>query len=341
MNRRQLLKSGTLLAAGAGVFGPSRLWTSEESKGGTGVHGFGGDAGINANQRMKSPFKLSVITDEISQDFGHAVEIAAQEFGLKYVEIRTLWKKNVVSLDEKELAETRRLLDKYQLQVTDVASPLFKLEWPGAPKSKYAEGAQYQADFTFGQQDEVLERAAAAGRKLGTNRVRCFDFWRLDDQKPYRDAMDERLRTAATKAGKRGVVLLLENEFACNTATGVEAARTIQAVQAPNFLLNWDPGNAAYRGEVAYPEGYAPIPKARIGHVHLKDVQRKADGSYEWAAMGRGLIDYAGQFRALLKDGYSGTMSLETHWKGGGSPEESSRQSMEGTRELLRKALAP
>jgi sugar phosphate isomerase/epimerase len=74
--------------------------------------------------------------------------------------------------------------------------------------------------------------------------------------------------------------------------------------------------------------------------MHLKDVARKADGSFEWAAMGRGIIDYAGQFRAMLEAGYSGTMSLETHWKGAGTEEESSRQSMAGMKELLKKAGA-
>ncbi len=338
MNRRDLIRTGSLFVAGAGFFGNIRLWANDGSD--DGVRDRGGNAGSAGKESMKLPFKLSVITDEISQDFGHAAEIAAQEFGLGYIEIRTLWKKNIVNLDENELAEARRIVDKYRLQVTDIGSPLFKIAWPGAPKSKYDEGAQYKADFTFEQQDEVLERAIAAGKKLGTNRVRCFDFWRLDDLKPYRQAMDERLLQAATKAGKDGVTLLLENEFACNTATGVESARTIQAVQSPHFLLNWDPGNAAYRGEVAFPDGYTPIPKQRIGHMHLKDVKRGPNGNFEWEAMGRGIIDYAGQFRALVKDGYSGTMSLETHWTGGGSQEESSRQSMAGTKELLRKALA-
>jgi L-ribulose-5-phosphate 3-epimerase len=329
MNRRELLKAGTVVGAGMGFFSLGRGIA-------TGLSAMRGSA---ATAKTKIPFKLSVITDEISQDFGHAAEIAAQEFGLEYIEIRTLWKKNIVNLDEKELAEVRRTIDKYHLRVTDIGSPLFKIAWPGAPKSKYDEATQYKADFGFEQQDEVLDRAIAAGKKLGTNRVRCFDFWRLDDQKPYRDAIDERLQAAAAKASKDGVVLLLENEFACNTATGVESARTVQAVKAPNFFLNWDPGNAAYRGEVAFPDGYTPIPKERIAHMHLKDVKRGANGGYEWEAMGRGIIDYAGQFRALLKDGYSGTMSLETHWTGGGTPEESSRQSMAGTKELLRKAV--
>jgi L-ribulose-5-phosphate 3-epimerase len=338
MNRRDLIRTGSLVVAGAAVFGASELWASGKSNNGLGARG--SNPGFAGKENMKLPFKLSVITDEISQDFGHAAEIASKEFGLGYIEIRTLWKKNIVNLDGKELAEVRRIVDKYQLQVTDIGSPLFKIAWPGAPKSKYDEGAQYGADFTFDQQDEVLERAIAAGKKLGTTRVRCFDFWRLDDPKPYRQAIDERLLQAATKAGKDGVTLLLENEFACNTATGGESARTIQAVQSPHFLLNWDPGNAAYRGEVAFPDGYAPIPKQRIGHMHLKDVKRGANGNFEWEAMGRGIIDYAGQFRALAKDGYSGTMSLETHWTGAGSQEESSRQSMAGTKELLRKALA-
>ena len=292
------------------------------------------------SSRLRSPFKLSVITDEISQDFEHALNVA-REFRLGHVEIRTLWNKNIVNLDTKELAETRRLLDKYRLQVTDIGSPLFKVDWPGAPKSEYApKDFQSHAEFTYAQQDEVLDRAIEAGKKLGTNRVRCFDFWRLEDQKPHRQAIDERLLNAAQKAERQNTVLLLENEYACNTATGVEAVRTLQAVRSPAFFLNWDPGNAAYRGEVAFPDGYTPIPKNRIGHMHLKDVRKKPDGSYEWEAMGRGLIDYIGQFKALLKDGYSGTMSLETHWTGAGSPEECSRQSMAGTKDLLRKAGA-
>ena len=286
-------------------------------------------------------FKLSVITDEITQDLGHALEIASREFGLGYVELRTLWNKNIINLDEKELAEARRLLEKFELRVTDIASPLFKADWPGAPKSKYSpEKPQFGADYTFAQQEEVLERSIATAKALGTERIRCFDFWRIEDPKPFRDAMDEKLRETAEAVAPKNITLLLENEFACNTATGAEAARTLRAVASPNFKLNWDPGNAAYRGEIAFPDGFEKLPKERIGHMHCKDVARKPDGSFEWAAMGRGLIDYEGQFGALLKLGYSGTMSLETHWRGAGSAEESSRQSMAGMKALLRKAGA-
>ena len=290
---------------------------------------------------MSGRFKLSIITDEITQDLGHAMEIASKEFGLAYIELRTLWNKNIINLDEKETAEVRRLLGKFNLQVTDIASPLFKTDWPGAPTSKYSpKTPQFGADYTFAQQGEVLERSIAIAKALGTDRVRCFDFWRLDDPKPFRVSMDSKLRDTSAQVASKNITLLLENEFACNTATGAEAGRTLQAVQLPNFKLNWDPGNAAYRGEIAFPDGFAKIPKERIGHMHCKDVVRKADGTHEWAAMSRGIIDYVGQFRALVQAGYSGTMSLETHWKGAGSAEESSRQSMAGMKDQLSKAGA-
>jgi len=89
------------------------------------------------------------------------------------------------------------------------------------------------------------------------------------------------LRAAADKAGKKGVILVLENEAACNTATGAEAAEVLGAVRSPHFMLNWDPGNAAAHGENPYPDGYNLLPKDRIGHCHCKDMLRKVDG-YDW-----------------------------------------------------------
>lgn len=286
-------------------------------------------------------FKLSVINDEITADFGRAAEVAAQEFGLKYIEIRALWGKNIMRLDAKEIAEARKILEKYKLRVSSIASPIFKTDWPGAPQSKFSpQRDQFGANFTFEQQDELLERGFELLRVFHVDRIRIFDFWRLDDQKPHRAAMDEKLIEASKKAAKRRITLLLENEPSCNTATGAEAARTLGAVRSPNLKLNWDPGNAASRAEIAYPDGYSLLPKDRIGYIHCKDVVRAADGKYEWMRMGGGIIDYVGQYRALKKDGYRGVMSLETHWRGAGTPEESSRQSMAGMKELLRRAGA-
>jgi L-ribulose-5-phosphate 3-epimerase len=286
-----------------------------------------------------SPFRISVINDEISQDFGRSCEVAAREFGMHWIELRGMWNKNIVNLDAKEVAEARRILQKYDLKVTDIASPLFKADWPGAPKSKMSEGNSFGANFTLNQQDEVLERALDMAKAFQTDRVRCFDFWRLENQAPYRAAMNDQLRDAAAKAEKNGIILVLENESACNTATGAEAAKVLAAVPSPALMLNWDPGNAAASGEIPYPDGYNLLPKDRIGHCHCKDAVKKGKG-YDWAPMGGGIIDWAGQYQALKRDGYHFAVSLETHWRGAGSAEASSRQSWAGMKNLLQQANA-
>lgn len=288
-----------------------------------------------------STFKLSVFTDEITQDFGRALEIAAGEFQLGYVELRALWGKNIMALDDKEIAEARALLERHRLRVSSIAGPLFKVDWPGAPVSKFSPPRdKFGADYTYEQQQEILERGLELARAFRTDHLRCFDFWRLEDPKPHRAAIDEVLRKAAARAGRRGVTLVMENEYACNTATAAEAARTLAAVKSPSFKLNWDPGNSAFRGETPYPDGYNLLPKGRVGHVHCKDVVRNPDGTFSWMAMGRGLIDFVGQFRALKRDGYRGPVVLETHWRGAGTAEESTRQSMAGMKEQLRRADA-
>ena len=291
---------------------------------------------------MKSPFRIAVINDEITQDFGRACEVASKEFAMDWIELRGMWNKNVLKLDAKEIEEARRILEKYQLRVTDIASPLFKVDWPGAPQSKFSpKRDQFNAEFTFEQQDEVLERSIELAKAFHTDRVRFFDFWRLDDQVPYRVAMNEKLRDAAEKAAKKNVILVLENEPSCNTATAAEAAKVLRAIPSPNLMLNWDPGNAAERDEKPFPDGYNLLPKERIGHCHCKDAVKKSDGSgYEWAAMNRGIVDWVGQFKALKRDGYHFAVSLETHWRGAGTAEESTRQSWAGMKKELREAGA-
>lgn len=286
------------------------------------------------------PFRLSVINDEISQDFDHACSVAANDFGLSWIEIRGMWNKNITDLNEKEIAEAQQILKKYKLRVTDIASPLFKVDWPGAPLSKNSERRdQFNADFGFKQQDKLLDHCIELTKAFQTNRIRCFDFWRLDDQKPYREAMNKKLREAAETCAKSNVILLLENEMSCNTATGEEAAATLKAVPNKNFMLNWDPGNAAtFPDNTPYPNGYNLLPKDRIGHCHAKDVKREAGRKYEWAAVGTGVVDWVGQLRALYRDGYRYAVSLETHWRGAGTPEASTRISMKGLKDSLKKA---
>jgi L-ribulose-5-phosphate 3-epimerase len=282
------------------------------------------------------PFKLAVINDEISQDFEKVCQIVAQDFGLQWIELRGMWNKNVTELTEKELLEAKTILQQHKLRVTDIASPLFKTDWPGAPRSPQSETRdQFHANFDASAQDKLLEHCISLAKIFETDRIRCFDFWRLDDPKPYRAAINRKLRQAAQRCAKDNLILLLENEMSCNTATGEESAALLAAIPEKNFMLNWDPGNAAAIGSTPYPDGYKLLPKDRIGHCHCKDVIVKPDHKYDWAAVGAGSVDWVGQLRALKNDGFRYSLSLETHWRGAGTPEASTRASMAGLRKAL------
>jgi sugar phosphate isomerase/epimerase len=285
-----------------------------------------------------STFKIAVISDEISQDFDHACSVIANDFGLHWVELREMWGKNLQASSDAEIAEAQKILAKYSLQVTDIASPLFKVDWPGAPKSKYGskEDMHGAAEAAYKQQDDVLARSISLAKQFKTEKIRCFDFWRLDDVAPYRAAINEKLRSTAEIVGQQGLLLILENEFACNTATGREAAKTLAAVPSPHLALNWDAGNAVMRGEMdAFPGGWDSLPKNRIHHCHCKNAVKDAAGKIVWSPVDKGFVDWTAQFRALKQAGYRDAVSLETHWRGGGTPEASTRISWAGMKRAL------
>ena len=286
-------------------------------------------------------FKVGVISDEISQDFDHACSVIAKDFGLHFVELREMWGKNLQQSSDAEIISAQKILTKYGLQVTDIGSPLYKVDWPGAPHSQYGSKADLHGadEANFKQQDAVLERSIDLAKRFNTNKVRCFDFWRIDDVKPYRAAINDVLQQAADKAAKHNILLVLENEFACNTATGREAAATLAGIPSHNLALNWDPGNAVMRGELdAYPNGWNALPKHRIHHCHVKNAVKDATGKIVWSPVDIGYIDWAAQFRALAASGYTDAVNLETHWKDGTSPESSTRTSWSGMSKDLKLA---
>jgi hypothetical protein len=59
--------------------------------------------------------------------------------------------------------------------------------------------------------------------------LKAADYRRLDDQEPYGAAINAKLRRAAERCAKENLILLLENEMSCNTATGEESAAVLKS----------------------------------------------------------------------------------------------------------------
>ena len=95
--------------------------------------GLGGMALIRATSPS---LRLGVINDEITQDLDHALAVA-HEFGLQFVELRAMWNKNLMDLREDEVKEARRLLTKYGIKASDIASPFMKVDALPHPKTRW------------------------------------------------------------------------------------------------------------------------------------------------------------------------------------------------------------
>jgi L-ribulose-5-phosphate 3-epimerase len=283
-------------------------------------------------------FKLGVITDEITQNFEHALEWV-KGYGLEWAELRFVWDKYVTEFTPDDVKRAQDLLAKYGMKISVVDSPYFKTLLPGT-ESKFAGGKPDPLQSEFSEQSALLERAMARAKDFGTDKVRIFSFLRVADPRTVFDRVAKELERTAAIAQREGIRLVLENEFSCNVATGAEGAAMLDAVKSRALGINWDPGNAYDAGETPFPNGYDLLDKKRIWHMHLKDAAPGAKaGESQWTPVGGGKIDYIGQFRALIKNGYEGTMSLETHYLNAAkNKEESSKESMEGLLKVIREA---
>ena len=214
-------------------------------------------------------FELAVFSDDIDQDIDHALDVVA-ELGLGWVEIRSVWGKNLLFQSDEEITKVVQKIRNRGLGVPSVSAPIYKSHLPG---HKGAAGHLFHSEERDApeQQMALIRRAAQIGRALDTNLVRCFSFWRIDaDPASIWGEMLALYGMAVEVAAQEDVILVMENDFECNLGSGELAARMIEEVDSPNLRLLWDCGNAYFVGEQPYPAGYERA-KHLIGHVHVKD----------------------------------------------------------------------
>ncbi|MCC7174286.1 MAG: sugar phosphate isomerase/epimerase [Bryobacterales bacterium] len=266
---------------------------------------------------MELRLPISAITDEFAPDPAIAARAMA-EAGLAGAELRVLWGKNVLDVDDEGIERVHALLQTHGLKAVSIASPLLKCVLPGSePLDSRFERDVFGSAHTYEDQPRLLRRACRIARRVGAPVIRVFSFWRALNPAACFGRVAEALRSFAAEAAGEGLVLGLENEHTCNAGTGAEAAALVRAVDHPGLKVVWDPANACVAGENGFPEGYRALRAGDIAHVHAKDC-RLEDGQPHWMPLGTGALDWKGQFAALVRDGYRGWVSLETHWPGPG-----------------------
>lgn len=245
--------------------------------------------------------RLSVITDEISDDAIQALRVA-ESMGVGAVEISVIDGRNIVYHSPEAWRRLAGDIAAGGFDCPVVDSPFLKeTPVPGDPDWN---GLDWSA----------FERAAEVAGALGAGTVRVFSGRRgpvAAEERPdtgqwLADVLDE----AAGRARQAGLRIAVEIEHVCAIATVAEAAAFASRFDGVwGYVL--DPGNESYLtgqpAEAWLVPGLAP----RIGHVHVKDVSP----AHEWVRVGDGIVGWSDHLVALRDSGYAGYLSMETHYR--------------------------
>lgn len=255
--------------------------------------------------------QLCVITDEISQDFEHALDVAL-EYGVKVVDLRKIWNKNIALFTEVELNKLKEALDKRNMKVAVITGPFGKCFLPGAKFTSKKESFMRNPDYNLGRFDHLVEISDF----FNTPYIRIFGFaifgYRSKEKRWQK--MKDCLIPYIEKAEELNKILLIENDLGMNVATIEETKRFFKEISSDNIKLVLDPGNYFMKRELTTPEAYEYFyENDLVGHLHIKDPKKKLPIAATFGIVGEGKIDYFPLFKQAINHGYKGYFSLETH----------------------------
>ncbi|MBC7237459.1 MAG: sugar phosphate isomerase/epimerase [Chloroflexi bacterium] len=238
-------------------------------------------------------FTLSGFADEISPDLETQFQVL-KDLGLRYVELRSVWDQNILSIDDAGIAKIQDALQKYDIRVSAIGSPIGKIK----------------IDDPFEPHLRAFRRALELAERLGCRYIRLFSFYVPEGEADaYRGQVMERMRALLEEARGHDVVLLHENERHIYGDIPRRCRDLLQTLDSPQLRMTFDPANFIMCGVRPYSEAY-PLVQEYVEYLHIKD----------------GLLDDKrivpagqgdGEIRPLLRDlnarGWKGFLSLEPH----------------------------
>lgn len=261
--------------------------------------------------------KLGVITDGISRDLGHAIDVM-DEFDLTYAELQFVGETEVGDHSVAEIHEIDTLLRDRGKPVSCLSRHIFA----GTTT------ANRPGDALHTRHMDALKRVIDMAHIVGSPLVRIMTqkkeqiLWGRNGAEKWNvahgawDTMAPMIAPAVELARAEGVVLVVETGNGTMVNSNYTAARLIDELDAKGVLkVLWDPGNNCWCHELAYPDGYDAVRDGYLGHVHIKDVQVDTPrATLEVREMGKGQLGplFQPMADALRADGYDGVISFES-----------------------------
>jgi len=259
---------------------------------------------------MKNKLKITTINDEISDDLDEVIGFL-KKCGLRYVELRTIKKKNLIDYSLSEIEKIREILSKNGISVSAFASPLFK--W--YPRNSNGESQEKVDTFGFNPhleeiaKREYITKAIAVAKALGTQNIRLFSSLRSPSAK-YSFRSDPLFSFALDEARKSGVKFLLENEPPCYIHKMSDIKEVARKFSRQKLGIWFDIANFYKIKEQVFRRDLEEL-KDSIGYFHLKDF----DEAGKYVPLGEGVINYKriiSDIRDIFKDADI-FLSIETH----------------------------
>jgi L-ribulose-5-phosphate 3-epimerase len=278
------------------------------------------------NEIRGDSMSISIITDQLNQDFEKACAVA-RHHGFDFVEIHSLWGKTVEDLSSSEIKTVKEILNKYHLRVSNLASTIFFMAklYPNDTISSFND-TFYVVKGKTKDHIEAAKRSLDIAVELDCPSIRAFPFRApdnrliigvLDDQREIIDNFSK-LIPFAKNAKKQ---ILIENCPHTHLPRGEMTNFVVKTIDSPWLGLLWDPANSVRADQKRLPASYkklsileemaliAPL----IRHIHVKDY-KYVEGlakPYQHVAIGKGDLPYSQIVEFMKKTSHPAMFSLE------------------------------
>jgi len=239
-------------------------------------------------------WQISAFADEISPDLDQQVETLLSE-GIKHLELRGAWGKNVLAFDDAELETAKTTLSRAGIKVSSIGSPIGKIK----------------ITDDFAPHLAAFDRALHVARVFEAPFIRIFSFFMPPREDParYREQVLDGLHQIVRRAEGSGVTLLHENEKEIYGDIPSRCLDILTQIDSPILRAAWDPANFVQCGVRPFTEGFDAL-RPFIAYIHVKDALL-ASGKVVPAGKGDG--EWPETIVALRASGFDGFFSLEPH----------------------------
>ena len=237
-------------------------------------------------------FIISGFSDEISPNVDVQFNVL-QKLNIKHFEVRGVDGKNISKLTDDEVTELKCKMDKYEIKVSSIGSPIGKIN----------------INDDFKPHFDAYKRVVEIAKALDCKFIRMFSFFNNDEwDDNSRTQVFSRIRKMLDYAIEQDIVLLHENEKDIYGDTVERCVDLMDEFYCDNFKAVFDPANFVQCNQDTK-KAFDAL-KDKIAYMHIKDALVK-DGVVVPAGKGDGNIEYI--LKELYEMGFEGFASLEPH----------------------------